>query len=92
MFSLQRLTVRKQSVTGAVFDQEEKSPREQVREKIARRIALEFHDGMYGILPTLNWFTPVIVVYDYACSLMCNASGDRVVRSILVSMVPVHVY
>ena len=27
------------------------TPRQQMRERISKRAALEFHDGMYGILP-----------------------------------------
>ena len=34
-------------------DKAELSPREVQRERIAKRAALEFHDGMYGILITI---------------------------------------
>lgn len=32
------------------------SPRQKMRERISRRAALEFHDGMYGILDQKNFF------------------------------------
>lgn len=45
--NFQRLTVRKREVEKEVG---ELSPREILRERIAKRAALEFNDGMYGIL------------------------------------------
>lgn len=44
MCYFQRYAVQKTSTNGP------KTPAEKVREKIVRRAALEFKDGMYGIL------------------------------------------
>ena len=45
---LQRRTVRQRGEEEK--EEGELSPREVLRERIAKRAALEFHDGMYGIL------------------------------------------
>ena len=47
-FSLQRRKVRQRETSSG--SGQEKSPSAQMRERIIRRAALEFKDGMYGIL------------------------------------------
>ena len=48
----QRLTVRHRGKEEE--DEAALTPRQQMRERISRRAALEFHDGMYGILAQTN--------------------------------------
>ena len=48
----QRLTVRHCGKEDE--DEAALTPRQQMRERISRRAALEFHDGMYGILAQTN--------------------------------------
>ena len=50
----QRLTVRHRGKEEE--DEAALSPHQQMRERISRRAALEFHDGMYGILAQTNIF------------------------------------
>ena len=47
----QRLTVRHRGKEAE--DEAALSPRQKLRERISKRAALEFHDGMYGILGIL---------------------------------------
>ena len=60
---LQRRTVRQR---GEIEKAEgDLSPREVLRERIAKRAALEFRDGMYGILAL-----PMTLYYVTCCTLI----------------------
>jgi hypothetical protein len=62
----QRLTVRHRGKEAE--DEAALTPRQQMRERISRRAALEFHDNMYGILGQhYNQYTCTIVFSSGEC-------------------------
>ena len=89
----QRLTTRRHGESGTKHESE-LSGRDVLREKIARRVAVEFHDGMYSILAlhfdlrTLYIFLTYLNQTCYLCLNLCQLIWELVFLSIQATTYP----